>query len=528
MTITGPVSGVTPAVGASPPAPVANGAQLEAQLAAQLAAALTLPEAVDPSQAAARAIIAAREQAAERQGAMAPLLADLSAALEAPSAPPQVKAAIAQVLALRTPATPTLDGPALQRAVAQSGLMLEARLASATPGGPAAISSTSRPSMGRPPPAPSPTPRPSRPNSPGAALMARGPQAAPPADLKAALLTLQSALKASGPAPPARAPGPGAPAPSPLPTGTPPPPARGSGQASVAVAAMPAVDPATALEQLPAGLGRALDAAAVPAPLKAAVAQALASPHPAAIAPLDSPALHAAITRLQQALAPPTPPQPGQTLASDQPGAPPAVDLKAALVLLQGLVKALPGASAPTGARRAAPPPPPTRDGDLAAQAVVAAADLEPEAALERLPAEVDQTLARQTLHQLASTPDGGPSSTWVFELPLLTAQGQTVAQFAISRDGSRGGPEEEDDKPAWRARFALDVPPLGKVHVHLRMEGERSSAVLWAEQGEALERLRAGGGLLAGALGGEVVVHPGAPRPVPPAAPGQFVDQRS
>jgi hypothetical protein len=147
-----------------------------------------------PDAALARAVSLAVQSAVQRQGGLGPLMADLVQAAADPAAPlpPQVRAAVAQVLGLRTPLGPGVSAQDLRTAVARSGLFLEARLAAAPPGAPAA----------------------------------------PPADLKAALLIARQALSrwieatepapSAAPAPAASAhaapeprPGPHVPAPAP-------------------------------------------------------------------------------------------------------------------------------------------------------------------------------------------------------------------------------------------------------------------------------------------------------------------------
>jgi hypothetical protein len=199
-------------------------------------------------------------------------------------------------------------------------------------------------------------------------------------------------------------------------------------------------------------------------------------------------------------------------------------DLKAALLTLQRALAAAPAAEAPRTVRPLATPPP-LREAALAPQAAAAAAlsarDGLP-VIVQHLAREVDQAVARQTLHQLASLPDG-QTPAWLFELPVATPHGTSVAQFEIDRDGRQweaaSGPE------AWRARFSVDIEPLGPVHVHLRLDGDRTAVTVWAERKEGLERLRGLGAELSQALSAEVIFHPGTPRrPLPEN--GQFVDR--
>jgi len=287
------------------------------------------------------------------------------------------------------------------------------------------------------------------------------------------------------------------------------PPAPGTG--SVAVARAAAAGQQASLGPVLANLEQALSSNALPAAAKAAIAQVLALRLPTE-APITGETVRQAVADSGLFLE--------ARLAS---GSAPPMDLKAALLVLQ---QALAPGAARTATRPQKPgPPPPTPGGALTGQAPAPPTlDADPETLLPQLRGEVEQALARQTLHQLASRPDG-PGAHWMFELPLATPQGPAIAQFAIDRDDvARSSPEEA---PAWQARFALDLPPLGPVHVNLRIDGDRTAVTMWAETPEGLERLRSRGGELAGALAAEVVFRPGSPRP-PAPPPGRLVDQSS
>jgi hypothetical protein len=127
--------------------------------------------ALSPEAQMARSVAAAVQQAAPRQGGLAPLMADLKQTLAA--LPPNVQAAALRVLAQATPLGPNVTPAELKAAVARSGLFLEVHMAAA---------------------AQAPT------NAP----------APPPLDLKAALLIAREALsqwvKAAAPAPEGAAP----------------------------------------------------------------------------------------------------------------------------------------------------------------------------------------------------------------------------------------------------------------------------------------------------------------------------------
>ena len=194
--------------------------------------------------------------------------------------------------------------------------------------------------------------------------------------------------------------------------------------------------------------------------------------------------------------------------------------------------------------RPAAAPPPPYRGAPTAAQPAAAPSitpDMTPHDIGKVLLSETDAALARQTLLQAASLPSQpgadqrldqtGPR--WNFEVPFMTPQGSAVVQFEIARDG-RNTPAE-GLKPVWRARFSLDVEPIGQVHAQIALIGSRAAVTLWAERPDTSARLRDNAPELADALRqaeldpGDVLVRAGLPpRPAEKVASGRFLDRAS
>lgn len=193
---------------------------------------------------------------------------------------------------------------------------------------------------------------------------------------------------------------------------------------------------------------------------------------------------------------------------------------------------------------RAAAPPPPYRGAPTAAQPAAAPSitpDMTPHDIGKVLLNETDAALARQTLLQAASLPSHpgadprldqtGPR--WNFEVPFMTPQGSAVAQFEIARDG-RNAPAD-GLKPVWRARFSLDLEPIGPVHAQISLVGQRAAVTLCAERPDTSARLRDNAPQLADALrqaeleAGDVLVRAGMPpRPAEKVASGRFLDRAS
>ncbi len=186
-------------------------------------------------------------------------------------------------------------------------------------------------------------------------------------------------------------------------------------------------------------------------------------------------------------------------------------------------------------------PPPPYRGAPLSAQPPVAASiapDTPPHESAERLLAATDGALARTTLLQAASLPDQqpqriDPTQRWTFEVPFATPQGTSIAQFEVSGDPQAA--KSERQLATWRARFSLDVEPMGPVHALVALAGTRTSVTLWAERHATAARLNDNAALLNEALRAaelepaDVLFRVGAPPNVArQAAPGRFMDRAS
>jgi hypothetical protein len=283
------------------------------------------------------------------------------------------------------------------------------------------------------------------------------------------------------------------------------------------------------------------------------------------------------------AVAPATPAAAGASTALQVPA--PAEDLKAALTVFRQVLETWLAAGAPAAAADAAParagllpmlpdgpslapdapsseaearpqgllpipspPPPPYRGAPTAPQPAAAPSipvGTDPQLIAARLLKDTDGALSRQTLLQAASLPDSANAQAgqvargdtsgprWNFEIPFATPRGTAIAQFEIARDG-RSVPAE-GIKPVWRARFTIDIEPMGAVHAQVALIGSRAAVTLWAERGESAAKLRQNSSLLSDALKqaelepGDVLVRDGSPPQPRQAAPaGRFLDRAS
>jgi hypothetical protein len=307
---------------------------------------------------------------------------------------------------------------------------------------------------------------------------------------------------------------------------------------SIANAVQAAASRQGGLGPLLADLDQAIKTEALPQPIAAVVERVLDARLP--IESLSATGLHQALARsglfLEASL--------GASLAADAaPASGP--DLKAVLLVLRRMLQAWTQSEPRPAAGPAAstsPPPPPYRGAPPTAQPQ-AQASLPPYApsgvVAQRLLAETDAALARQTLLQLASLPetDGGShaaarAAQWAFEIPLAGGQGSAIAQFEITRDG-HGATETSEPAFTWRVRFSVNLEPMGPVHALVALAGERAAVTLWAERETSAAHLRANGALLEDALRAatldprDIQVRVGAPAAPPPAA-GRFLDRAS
>jgi hypothetical protein len=544
LAVVDPQGGVAASQGAGDPAATADSVTLASDAVASIAAQATSAVAAPTNQLTALetlAVSVAAQTAATQQTGLAPLFANLSVAAGLDGLPAPVQQAVGQLLAQRTSLDQGLTGNDIKQAFQNSGLFLEASLAS----GSLSPSSSSTP------------------------------------DLKAALIVLRQVLTTSlngaTPAPGALA--------TPSTPATPIAPATGSALTPAAtIVPQATTSPTPVVQGAMTPVAIAL-AQATPLSIQGSMQPAIITVGPEtpamaspALVPLLAPEISAFGATLQAA-APPVPQDvfgfgaanPVSPTASMPVDAARATASAAALNLLQEALQAGPLTAgnpswlgfensqsvsllpALTGTRllktddaefaRSNVPPPPISGALPAAQPVMAAklvSNSSSETAMHHLLADTDGAIARQTLLQVASLPDRVDTATarvdhagprWNFEIPFATPQGTAMAQFEISREGG-GGNETEAAKRVWRARFSLDVEPAGPVHALVSLSGERTSVRIWAERPATTAQLRAGAAQLSQALSkaelqpGDIVIRDGTPPHSAPPRAGHFLDR--
>lgn len=480
-----------------------------------------------------RAVRTAAAEAVPRQAGLAPLMANVRAVVDHPDMPVEVRDAGRALLAKTPQVAELTTSQGLRQAVERSGVFLEARMARAA-ATPADL---------------------------------EVPMASPPQnnDIKAALLVFRGALSAwLGQMTPRTItePEPDAPldvppeADEPMANSRPPSLAGAAQQASAPSSASPVAQ----AHPGPAPIsGQASEAATmVVAPPMAEGDEVTTKPSPQAAPVAPPPEDEAIVARFGSFVAPlKATPNPATMRAALSPL------IQAGLLAEDGVAEEPPSAAAlepknvvARGYGAAVPdvgrskvPPPPYAGGPMAGQkpaTVALSADRSPADVVRGLLKETGGALARQDLMQIASLPEAPhhgdaevaearPQGARLnLDLPFMTPQGVAVAQFEISRDGGgSGGGAAGSVERTFKARFSIDIEPLGPVHALVTLTGARTRVSLWAERAETIARLRAGEESLGAALrqaelAPEVAVHSGAP-PTPGASPlGHFVDQAS
>lgn len=427
---------------------------------------------VTPEQAVTEAI----RTAAPRQAGLAPLFADVAQIANATDelaapAPVSVRTAAADVLSFRVPLDAQLTAADVKQAFVRSGVLFEAKLVAgvAPSSGAVTVQAADPPSAD------------ARLAKSLTSLELNFTPAAPD-DLKAALLVLRQVLKAWAPA-----------------AATAPRPASVSNPAGGDA-------PATARAQAP------------PVPGGAPVLQDVQ-----------------AIRRIASALAG----LPQESTSGSLPSRPLSPDDATGLARTLGSVLMTRDAPSSRPASGPATVPPPYRGAPLAAQAPAApsiAPDAAPHEVAGRLIVETDGALARQTLLQVASLaeqpdqPRAEAAQRWNFEVPFATPQGTAIAQFEVARDAraAKAGAQAR----TWRARFSLDVEPMGPVHAMIALSGARTGVTLWAERASTATRLTEQAPLLSQALRAaelepaDFQLRVGAPAVARQASPGRFMDR--
>jgi hypothetical protein len=234
--------------------------------------------------------------------------------------------------------------------------------------------------------------------------------------------------------------------------------------------------------------------------------------------------------------------------AEDTPVSGPQLTAEQVTNLAKAVAAQLGGRDVPAPEHAAMPPqpasgpPPPYRGAPLSGQQPVGPAinlDAPPHESAERLWSETDGAIARTTLLQAASLPDPQTARShdpqmqrWTFEIPFATPQGTSVAQFEVSRDPKAA--ESHRQLPSWRARFTLDLEPMGPVHALIGLAGTRTSVTLWAERQPTAQQLNDNAGMLGDALRAaelepaEFQFRVGTPPKLAksPVKPGRFMDR--
>ena len=165
-----------------------------------------------------------------------------------------------------------------------------------------------------------------------------------------------------------------------------------------------------------------------------------------------------------------------------------------------------------------APPPQLAKlPSDAEASAVARILGQRTESALTQVKLIEISTQLRQPSDRQSATASHDPA--WTFELPLPTPHGEAKGKFEVSRESYKG--KSGVHAQVWRARFSINVEPLGPVHADVALLGKNAWVSIFAERESSMQTLEAQQQLLqhsfrAENVAAEVTCNLGSPPPRP------------
>lgn len=153
---------------------------------------------------------------------------------------------------------------------------------------------------------------------------------------------------------------------------------------------------------------------------------------------------------------------------------------------------------------------------------------LDPGKLLQGLLQQVESSLARLQLHQLASQPtEGEQRQVWLLELPVRRDQNVDVLHLRIERENGDQDGEAGPNKTGWTVKLAFDLDGLGPVQARVGLHHGLVSTAFWSERRDThslfqqhlseLRRQLVEAGLDVGAMSCQVGQPAQPPGPQPP-----------
>ena len=159
-------------------------------------------------------------------------------------------------------------------------------------------------------------------------------------------------------------------------------------------------------------------------------------------------------------------------------------------------------------------------------QAAMNAADAE---SLSELKRELESTLGRLNLNQVASQGGEGQPRSWQLEVPVQYGGAFHTLGIHIERDGSGGERRDAGEEEApWRVKLDVAPPSLGAIELDLRLDEKQLRLDIAADRPETRRLLDAALGLLDSALASRGLALSAAPaREMQPVAEEEPVPER-
>ncbi len=94
----------------------------------------------------------------------------------------------------------------------------------------------------------------------------------------------------------------------------------------------------------------------------------------------------------------------------------------------------------------------------------------------------VESAIAKLQLNQSQAIITAEQSSPiWVIDLPIVDEQHENMLELKIRHEEAESQQDSRTRK--WTVTLSFDIAPLGKIHVQLKLLGEKLSSSIWAEQ---------------------------------------------
>lgn len=113
---------------------------------------------------------------------------------------------------------------------------------------------------------------------------------------------------------------------------------------------------------------------------------------------------------------------------------------------------------------------------------------LNTEATQQKITSQVEASLSRMQLNQIASLPVGnqeGVNMTWLLDVPIRSESRTDIMQMAIEERDAHD-PDAPEDMKQWHINLAIDLEHTGPMQASIRLYGKKIQVDVWSEDPDA------------------------------------------